>query len=301
MTSSSTPAPHSSLDSIPAFQRANVRYPKGVRRQVGDAVLSLFRAPTDDIDKDTELLYGESVTVYDSLSGVDELGGFANQKEAEDPYRWSFVQNDADNYTGYVRSNGLCEEIHNPTHVVQAVATFVYAHPDIKSAPLRRLDMGARVTTTETIETFLRDARGGWVCAQHLKTLGDHKRDYAGLALQFMETPYLWGGKSSLGLDCSGLVQIVLDQCGIAAPRDSGDQVRSLGHSLGADAIKGDFSQLTRGDLVFWRGHVGIYVDEQVFVHANATDMKVSTAPLTVLASAIEAATGDGVTDIRRL
>ena len=270
-----------------------LRYAEGVPRQVSQDVLALRRAPREDAALDTELLFGEYVTAYDEKSG------------------WSWVQNSADHYVGYVRTKGLTDALLTPSHRIQAVATFVYPQPDLKTPPLRRLSMGARVTVVETLAGFCRDARGGWIFAHHTTDIANIADDHAKIALQFQETPYLWGGKTSLGLDCSGLVQIALDRCGVTAPRDTDVQARDLGNSLDGNSLggvslgstisNGDISGLARGDLVFWPGHVGIYIDSKTFVHANATDMKVSTAPLQSVAAAIKASTGDPISDIRRL
>lgn len=267
------------------------RYADGVRQQVMIGALALRRGPHDVAPLETELLYGESVTVYDTADG------------------WAWLQNDADRYVGYARTLGLTPDIHQPTHSVCAVATFIYPEPDIKTPPLNRLGMGARIAVPEQSgeqsEPFSRCALGGWIFNKHLAPLGNYATDYAGVALQFLGVPYLWGGKTSLGLDCSGLVQTALDRCGIQGPRDTDIQARELGTSLGSPAIDravdGDVSSLVRGDLVFWPGHVGVYVDDGAFVHANATDMAVATAPLTTVSSSIRAAAGDKIADIRRL
>ncbi|MBT5110794.1 MAG: C40 family peptidase [Rhodospirillaceae bacterium] len=271
------------------------RYADGVRQQVIQGALALRRAPRDDAPLDTELLYGEFVTVYDAADG------------------WAWLQNEADRYVGYARAPGLTTNIHQPTHSVRAVATFIYPEPDIKTPPLNRLGMGARIAVIkqsgeqsgEQSGPFSRSASGGWIFDNHLASIEDHATDHAAVALQFLGVPYLWGGKTSLGLDCSGLVQVALDRCGVCAPRDTDIQACELGASLGSasieGAISGDFSDLRRGDLVFWPGHVGVYADSDTFVHANATDMAVATAPLQTVSSGVLAATGDKITDIRRL
>lgn len=263
------------------------RYADGVRQQVIRGALALRRAPRDDAPLDTELLYGEFVTVYDAADG------------------WAWLQNESDRYVGYVRAPGLTTHLHQPTHSVRAVATFIYPEPDIKTPPLNRLGMGARIAAIDQTVLLLRCASGGWIFDKHLAPIEDHATDHAAVALQFVGVPYLWGGKTSLGLDCSGLVQVALDRCGVRAPRDTDIQACELGASLGSasieGAISGDFSDLRRGDLVFWPGHVGVYVDTDTFVHANATDMAVATAPLQTVSSGVQAATGDKITDIRRL
>jgi hypothetical protein len=264
-------------------QIAAPRYVDGEDHQVNKGALSLRRAPRDDAPLDTELLYGERVRVYENVNG------------------WSWLQNETDCYVGYAPSAGLTAVLHKPTHVVCAVATFLYPEPDIKAPPLDRLGMGARVAVAENTGLFSRCAEGGWVFSKHLAPVGENASDHAGIALQFLGVPYLWGGKTSLGLDCSGLVQIALDRCGVAAPRDTDIQARDLGTTIGHGAIDIRNSILARGDLVFWPDHVGIFVDENIFVHANATDMAVTVAPLEDVECGVKTATGEAITDIRRL
>lgn len=263
------------------------RYADGVRQQVIQGALALRRAPRNDAPLDTELLYGEFVTVYDAADG------------------WAWLQNETDHYVGYARAPGLSTSIHQATHSVDAVGSFIYPEPDIKAPPLHRLGMGARITVIDQSSPFSCSASGGWIFEKHLSPIKDYATDHAAIALQFLGAPYLWGGKTSLGLDCSGLVQVALDRCGVRAPRDTDIQARELGTSLGSasiqKAINGDFSGLVRGDLVFWPGHVGVYVGKDTFVHANATDMAVATAPLQTISSGIQKSTGDNITDIRRL
>lgn len=260
-----------------------LRYVDGEDYQVTKGTVALRRTPRDDAPLDTELLYGENVRVYETIND------------------WSWLQNKTDNYVGYARSSGLNAVLHKPTHGVCAVATFLYPEPDMKAPPLDRLGMGARVTVTDNAGPFLRSVAGEWIYSKHLAPLGQNASDLAGIALQFLGAPYLWGGKTSLGLDCSGLVQIALDRCGVPAPRDTDIQAQNIGISIGNGAIDIRNLILARGDLIFWPGHVGIYVDENIFVHANATEMAVTEASLEDIERGIKTTTGDVITDIRRL
>ena len=131
----------------------------------------------------------------------------------------------------------------------------------------------------------------------HLAPLGDYESDHAAVALRFLGAPYLWGGKTSIGLDCSGLIQLSLGRCGRDVARDSDMQAASIGEAV---EYSGDEAVLKRGDLVFWRGHAGIWIDPARFVHANATDMMVAVAPLAEIAARIETTSGETVSTVRR-
>ena len=134
----------------------------------------------------------------------------------------------------------------------------------------------------------------GAVVLQHLSEAGSAAADWAAVAERFIGVPYLWGGKTSLGLDCSGLVQVALGACGIAAPRDSDMQENAIGDTLAPGAA------LRRGDLVFWPGHVALMLDREIAIHANAFHMAVVAEPLT---HAVQRAKSKGsvVSSIRRI
>ncbi|MGE4220357.1 MAG: C40 family peptidase [Alphaproteobacteria bacterium] len=253
------------------------RFADGTAMQVAANVLPVYAAPEDGRGRTTELLHGETVRVYDTAGG------------------WAWMQNDADSYVGYVRADALSAPGPASTHRVAALRSFVYAEPDLKSAVRDWRSIGSRVAAAEHKGGYVRCA-GGWMFADHLAPLGDHAPDWAGTALRFLGTPYLWGGRSSLGLDCSGLVQVALGEAGIDWPRDT-DMQAACGEEV---PFAGDEAVLRRGDLVFWKGHVGIWADAGCFVHANATHMAVAAEPLAETMARIERQLGQRVLTVHR-
>lgn len=255
------------------------RFTEGTPGQVVVPSTAVHRAPQDNASVDTELLFGEIVTVFDENDG------------------WVWVQNTVDRYVGYVRTTAIDNRPRRATDRVKVLGTFAYSEPDIKSPPLFRLSMGARLAVTDIHERFSQIQNGGWVITAHISNLQATASDHVAVAQQFLHTPYLWGGRTSLGLDCSGLVQIALDQCGKSVLRDTDMQAETIGEAIPFD---GNESILQRGDLVFWPGHVGIWIDQATFLHANATDMAVSCAPLQDIAARIESVSDDRISVVRR-
>lgn len=196
-----------------------------------------------------------------------------------------------DGYVGYVPMSGLGPVMADMARVT-ARATHIYPEPNMKTLPKASLPLGARITARPT-ENGFRETPLGYVPTQHLdQPLGD---DFVTVAEQLIGAPYLWGGSSSFGLDCSALIQIALHAMGRSAPRDSDMQEAMLGETLAED------EPLKRGDLVFWRGHIGIMRDGQTLLHANAGAMAVALEDLDAAKSRIQAA-GDGpVTSRKRL
>ena len=252
------------------------RFAAGGARQVTAAATPLRRAPSPDAPQDSEALHGESVTVYDERDG----------------YAWGQMQTDG--YVGYLRAADLgvaCER----THHVVVPRTFVYPGPSIKLPIAMALSLGARLRVSSTGNDFLMLENGGHVFAAHAAPLAQAAPDFVSVAETLLHVPYLWGGRSSLGLDCSGLVQLALAAAGIAAPRDSDQQEASLGAALP------DGAELRRGDVVFWKGHVGILADAQTLLHASGHHMMVAREPLAQACARILAKSFGAVTGIRRL
>jgi cell wall-associated NlpC family hydrolase len=234
-------------------------YAKGVRRQINRAAVPLRRKPSASLGFETEALYGEIATQYDEANG------------------WAWIQLERDRYVGYVPVDTLALVTAETTHRVRALGTFLYSGPDIKSPPVMHLSINARLAIAEAGEKMSRTANGTFVVNRHIAENGRYARDFVEVAERFIGTPYLWGGRTRVGIDCSGLVQMSLEAAGMNAPRDSDMQMRELGEPIAVSETLDDFQ---RGDLVFWKGHVGIMLDGVMFLHANAHHMAVAVETL---------------------
>ncbi|MFL4968645.1 MAG: C40 family peptidase [Xanthobacteraceae bacterium] len=255
------------------------RYVEGTLREVVEPQAPLRRAPSPDASLLTEALMGEHVTVYET---TDE--------------GWAWGQLAGDKYVGWIPANALAAPGPGSTHKVSAPRTFLFPGPDIKLPPLAGLPFGARLALVRQHEPFAVTA-GGYVPAQHVKPIDVAEHDFVAVAERFVGVPYLWGGKTSLGIDCSGLVQVALMAGGIVCPRDSDMQERALGTPIGVDR---DLSDLRRGDLLFWKGHVAIVRDPHTLLHANAHHMAVAVEPLSAALDRIRR-TGSELTTVKRL
>ncbi len=260
------------------------RYAAGSPAQVVRGVADVRRQPTAAALMDTQLLCGEAVTVYDEADG------------------WAWVQNAADGYVGYVESAALGQEIQTPTHSVAVLRTFLYPEPSIKSPPLDCLSMSSPVAVVGTKDRFSEvrlaaAGAGGWIYTAHLAANGEVATDHVATARQFLGAPYLWGGKNSLGLDCSALIQIALARAGIPCPRDSYMQETSVGSEVPSGA-----GQQQIGDLIYFPGHVAIAMDKTMVLSPNAHAMLVTIEPLADLLGRVnEESGGRGITAVRRL
>jgi cell wall-associated NlpC family hydrolase len=248
-------------------------YVAGTPATVIAPVVDLCRAP--DGPRERQVLLGTGVTVYEDREG------------------WVFVQSAQDDYVGYVRTNDLGPAT-TPTHRVATLGTHAYAAEDIKSGDLMALPFGARVTVTAERAKFWETSQG-YIPKKHLRPLNRPFTDPATVAQLHFGVPYLWGGNSTRGIDCSGLVQAALLGCDIACPGDSDMQRAALGVALDEDAL------LQRGDLIFWRGHVGMMVDADTMVHANAHHMAVAYESVTVAILRIITQGGGAITARKRL
>jgi len=270
------------------------RFTAGRPAQVRCGVAALRRRPEADAPQDTQLLSGEAITVYDQAEG------------------WAWVQNRTDGYVGYVESSALGTETVATTHSVKVPRSFLFPGPDLKLPPRDALTMTGRVAVVGVAGGYSEVVFGGqrgWVYSQHLAAQGEGEGegegggvvepDFVATALQFLGVPYLWGGKASGGLDCSGLVQVALARAGIPCPRDSDMQAKSLGVAVAWESAQ---TELQRGDLIYFPGHCAIALDAERVVNANAHAMMVSVEPLDALAARVKRESGGtGVTAVRRL
>lgn len=253
------------------------RYVDGVAMEVRDGVVDLRREPRPDGAVDTQALFGERVEVFDEQEG------------------WAWAQLARDGYVGWIAANTLWSRLSAPTHRVCAPRTFVYPGPSIKLPPIAALPLSAEVQIVEERDAFCVTPELGFIYRRHLAPRDAHAEDFVAVAESLIGAPYLWGGKSSLGVDCSGLVQVSLAMAGIDAPRDSDLQESQLGRVVTAN------EPLRRGDLIFWKGHVGVMRDETTLLHANATHMLVSSEPLADVRARNEKAGAGAVTSVKRL
>lgn len=250
------------------------RYVDTTPRQVLRPLTALRRGAAADAEQLDEVLFGETFEVLDEADG------------------WAFGQAKRDGYVGYVEAAALGSPGARPTHWVKALRTYGYSAPSIKTAPTGLYSMNTPVAAEAHEGRFVKTA-GGWIVADHLAPVGDVAADFVAVAETFVGTPYFWGGRTSVGLDCSGLVQQALYAAGRPCPRDS-DQQAALGEPIAPE-------QLRRGDLVFWRGHVAIMLNATDIVHASGAAMEVTAEPLATAIARISAAGGGEPTAYRRL
>jgi len=255
------------------------RFVTGEEFEISDAIAPLRGEPSSDAMLLTQALMGERVTIYDRNGE-----GFA----------WG--QLNSDGYVGWLPDRALAKPIGKPTHKITALRTFAFPGPSIKLPPVDTLVMGAAVTVIRDDGVFAVTRDGWYLPRRHVGPIDHHADDFVAVAEQFAGTPYLWGGKSSFGIDCSGLVQVSLNAAGIGCPRDSDMQQDGLGRALDAAESK----KLRRGDLLFWNGHVAIARDAGTIVHANAHHMATVIENTSEAIARIKVA-GSEITAIKRL
>ncbi len=237
-------------------------YHDGVLHHVIAPVCVLKREASEEAGADTQLVYGESFTVYGE----------------EKDWAWGLLERDS--YVGWVKKSYLKEGAFNATHHIMSRGTFLYKTADLKSRPLMKIPMSARleITGEETVRgTKYLKSNNGWVIARHARKLDEYASDFVMVGESMVGLTYLWGGCSTFGIDCSGFIQLSLQMAGIAALRDTDMQEQTLGEEI---ELKDDLSGLKRGDIIFWPGHVGMMQDEQTILHANGHTMTVFSEPL---------------------
>ena len=247
-----------------------------VLHQVVHGQAPVRRGPRHDAPLDTEALFGERVKVFE----IDGEG-------------WAWGQLATDNYVGYLPAAALVKAGPEPTHKVAALRTHAFPGPDIKLPPFVALPFGARVPVTKEERGFAVTVAGRYLPPSHLAPIDGKERDFVAVAERFAGTPYLWGGKTSLGIDCSGLVQVSLQAAGVDCPRDTYMQEAHFTNDVALTDLK-------RGDLIFWKGHVAIARDAQSIIHANAHHMMVAIEPTAAAVERIKKA-GSDVSGVKRL
>jgi len=231
---------------------AAARFVDGEVFEVREPIAPLREQPAAGAMLSTQALKGERVTIYD--------------RNGEG---WAWGQLESDGYVGWLPDAALAKPLAPPTHKITALRTFAFPGPSIKLDPAETLVMGSLVGIEREDGVFAVTREGLFLPRPHVSGIDSYASDFVPVAERFVGTPYLWGGKSSLGIDCSGLVQLALSAAGIRCPRDSDMQQQALGHPLDTAASR----QLRRGDLIFWKGHVAIARDTDSIVHANAFHM----------------------------
>jgi cell wall-associated NlpC family hydrolase len=260
------------------------RFVEPQARIVAAPAAPVRRRPAQDASLDTEALRGETVSLFEATHEG-----------------WAWVQLVRDRYVGWMPSEALAEPGPAATHRVTVPRTLVFPGPDIKLPPIGWLPMAALMTVCGEAEDS--NARygliepAGAVVLQHLTPIAEVAPDFVEVAERLLHTPYLWGGRTSLGIDCSGLVQLALEMAGRSETRDCDMQVSTIGTAV--DLAAG-LPPLRRGDLVFWKGHVGIMQDGERLLHANAHQMAVASEPLAAMIKRMETR-GLAVTAVRRL
>ncbi len=240
-------------------------YTPGRAARLGVAVADLCREIGGA--RDRQVNFGADLTVIEDRDG------------------WSFVQAAMDGYCGWLENTQL-QDMTAPlpaiTHRVSTPATHIYPGPDLKLREIGALSLGARVSVTATEGRFSQLATGGWVPSMHLST--SRASDPGTIAESLLGTPYLWGGNSRWGIDCSGMAQASWVACGVACPGDSDLQRKAFAEVTGP---------LQRGDLLFWPGHVALALDETRMIHATASVMAVTIEAIEAAIARIDAS-GDG-------
>ncbi len=255
------------------------RFVEGRERRIVAGSAPLRRAPDAQAPLETEALHGENVVVY------EEAG------------EWAWAQLARDLYVGFLPTAALAAPV-EPTHRVAALRSHAYPGANVRLPPRFALSLGALVRVDRLEGDFAVTPDGLRVYARHLQPIDSFEPDFVSVAERFAETPYLWGGRTSEGIDCSGLVQSALGAAGVKAPRDSDMMEATLGSPT---PVEEALERLRRGDLIFWKGHVGVMRDAETLLHANGRHMKVVSEPLVLARARIEETTYGAITSIRRL
>ena len=239
----------------------SAKFVQGEAAQVSSHFADIFDQPDATAGLQTQILYGHDVTVFERKNG------------------WAWIQRSDDGYVGYVREEALRSENSTATHMVLAPRTFLYPGTDLKHPRVGYRSMGSKLTIVEKAShrgtNYCLLDTGEAVIARHLIEIGNWQTDYVSVAETLLHAPYLWGGDTGFGVDCSGLVFLSQMLCGTTVLRDSDMQAASTGIEIVFDE-----NALERGDLIFWKGHVGIMRDAETLLHANGHTMNVSLEPL---------------------
>ncbi|HEV2561428.1 MAG TPA: C40 family peptidase [Rhizomicrobium sp.] len=251
------------------------RYTEGKVHHVIHGRAALRAQPSEDASLETELLFGEGFSAYDIADG------------------WAWGQSTQDQYVGYVRADALAENALVADHRVTALMTPMFPAADLKRPVRDFLPMNAKVKIEAREGKYARIGADAFVFVGHLTPLNVYAKDWVAVAERFVGAPYVWGGKTAAGMDCSGLIQTALEAGGVTVPRDTDMQERALAQTI-------EQASLQRGDFVFWKGHMGVMLDEARLLHANAFHMEVSIETLSEAIARITDVAGP-ITSVKRL
>jgi hypothetical protein len=250
-------------------------------------IASLYSEPRARISKDTELLFGHNFKIYEIKNGFAYGQAAAINENSTCP-----------GYVGFIPKNDLGTFTTQANYIVTALRAPVFDDANIKSPINKTLSMGSLIYSGHILDDFIRTERDDYIHRAHVMKISDTPKvsDFTSVAEKHLGLPYIWGGISTVGLDCSGLVLSSLRAVGSDSPRDTDMMEKKLGSFLPIQ--KNNFS---RGDLVFWKGHVGIMVSNTDIIHANAFYMSVTIEPLSVVIDRSLERGGGTITSVKRL
>ena len=247
-----TPANQNVACSSLRGQIEHTNFVEGQNYQVNVPFVDLLGAPGGE--RNRQLIYGSKVKYFGETDG------------------WAFIQNTYDDYVGYVPQETINLDT-NKTHIVSAPLSHVFSEPNIKAENIETLPLTAKVSG-KTVENGFLETELGWIPVRQVQLKTKFATNPVEVAKLFLNSPYLWGGNTSLGIDCSGLVQVSMLLCGLSCPGDSDQQLAELGQNIDVDTTQ------EKGDILFWKGHVAICINSKQLIHAYGPEKKVLIMPI---------------------